>query len=59
MTKNKISGGTVHKMPLDLQKVLTSDKAMLEAWEILPHLLVMNGFVGLYPLLREKQDFTT
>jgi uncharacterized protein YdeI (YjbR/CyaY-like superfamily) len=32
MTK-KISSGVVHKVPADLQKVLTSDPKMLTAWE--------------------------
>ena len=32
MTK-KISSGTVHKVPADLQKILTSDPKMLTAWE--------------------------
>lgn len=29
----QISSGTVHKMPADLQKALTSSKATLAAWE--------------------------
>ena len=29
----KIAGGVVHKMPKDLQKALTSNRAALEAWE--------------------------
>jgi len=33
MTKKSISGGTVHKMPSDLQKALTSNKVALAAWE--------------------------
>lgn len=33
MTKKPIPGGTVHKMPSDLQKALTSEKAALGAWE--------------------------
>lgn len=33
MTKKGISGGTVHKLPADLRKVLTSSKAMREKWE--------------------------
>src|SRR5689334_14930658 len=28
-----ISSGTVHKLPTDLRKALTSDKAALTAWE--------------------------
>ena len=32
MTK-KISSGAVHKIPTDLQKALTSDKAALASWE--------------------------
>jgi len=28
-----ISAGTVHKMPADMRKVLTSDKKALAAWE--------------------------
>ncbi len=32
MTK-KISSGVVHKVPADLQKILTSDPKMLTAWE--------------------------
>ena len=34
MTK-KISGGTAHKLPQDLQKALASSKAALAAWESL------------------------
>jgi hypothetical protein len=34
MTK-QISGGTAHKMPVDLQKALTSDKKALPLWESL------------------------
>lgn len=30
---NKISAGTVHKMPEDLRKALASSKAALAAWE--------------------------
>jgi uncharacterized protein YdeI (YjbR/CyaY-like superfamily) len=33
MTKKEILSGTVHRVPVDLQKVLTSDKLALEAWE--------------------------
>jgi uncharacterized protein YdeI (YjbR/CyaY-like superfamily) len=33
MTKNEIAGGVVHKLPLDLQKVLLSDSKMLAEWE--------------------------
>lgn len=33
MSPQKISQGTIHKMPEDLQKTLSSDKAMLKAWE--------------------------
>ena len=33
MIKKAISGGTVHKVPVDVQKALTSDKAALAAWE--------------------------
>ena len=32
MAKN-ISGGVVHKLPIDLRKVLTSDQAALAKWE--------------------------
>ncbi|MFA6503820.1 MAG: YdeI/OmpD-associated family protein [Patescibacteria group bacterium] len=32
MTK-KISSGTVHKLPADLQKALTADAKAFEAWE--------------------------
>ncbi len=32
MVKKEIESGTVHKMPLDLQKPLTSDKLALVAW---------------------------
>ena len=32
MTKKKIFSGTVHKMPEDLKKVLTSDTKALAAW---------------------------
>ncbi|MGD1003116.1 MAG: YdeI/OmpD-associated family protein [Minisyncoccia bacterium] len=33
MVKKGISNGTVHKVPADLQKVLTSDLVALAAWE--------------------------
>ena len=33
MTNKKISGGTVHKMPLDLRKIIISDKVTLSSWE--------------------------
>lgn len=35
MTKEEISGGTVHKMPTDLRKALTSAPAARKAWETL------------------------
>ncbi|OHA31363.1 MAG: hypothetical protein A3B11_01195 [Candidatus Taylorbacteria bacterium RIFCSPLOWO2_01_FULL_44_26] len=33
MTEKEISTGTVHKMPADLRKALTSSPAALVAWE--------------------------
>jgi hypothetical protein len=33
MSEKKISGGVVHKMPVDLRKVLSADKMALTAWE--------------------------
>jgi uncharacterized protein YdeI (YjbR/CyaY-like superfamily) len=33
MVKKGISNGTVHKVPADLRKALTSDSAALAAWE--------------------------
>ena len=33
MTNKEISTGTIHKLPADLRKTLTSDSKMLEAWE--------------------------
>lgn len=33
MTKKVISSGTVHKVPSDVRKALTSDKNALAAWE--------------------------
>lgn len=33
MTTKKVSGGVAHKMPADLRKALTSDPAVLAAWE--------------------------
>jgi Bacteriocin-protection, YdeI or OmpD-Associated len=33
MTKKDISSGTVHKVPADLRKALTSDQKALSAWE--------------------------
>jgi len=33
MTKKGISTATVHKVPADLRKVLTSDQAALAAWK--------------------------
>jgi hypothetical protein len=35
MDKEEINGGTVHKMPVDLRKALTSDSAALVAWQSL------------------------
>lgn len=35
MTKREISSGTVHKVPVDLRAVLTSDQKALAAWESL------------------------
>lgn len=35
MTKEKIADGTVHKMPADLKKALTSDPAAKVAWQSL------------------------
>jgi uncharacterized protein YdeI (YjbR/CyaY-like superfamily) len=42
MANKKISGGTAHKMPADLQKALTSNKTALAIWE------------GLTPLARNE-----
>jgi hypothetical protein len=33
MANKQISSGTVHNMPLDLRKALTSDKTALAIWE--------------------------
>jgi uncharacterized protein YdeI (YjbR/CyaY-like superfamily) len=33
MTKKKISGGVVHKLPEDLRKALTAKPGALAAWE--------------------------
>lgn len=33
MSTKQISSGTVHKLPLDLRKALSSDKAALIEWE--------------------------
>jgi len=33
MAKKEIPGGVVHKLPADLRKTLSSDKAALAAWE--------------------------
>src|SRR4249919_2501803 len=33
MRKREISGGTVHDLPADLKKALTSDAKALETWE--------------------------
>jgi hypothetical protein len=35
MTKKAIASGTVHEVPPDLRKALTSDRAALAAWESL------------------------
>lgn len=35
MTKTGISGGTVHKLPADLEKALSKDKSALSLWESL------------------------
>lgn len=42
MSNNKISGGTVHEMPADLQKALTANPKALEIWQ------------GLTPLARNE-----
>src|SRR5579863_10355851 len=33
MSNKKILAGTVHKLPLDLKKILASDKEALAAWQ--------------------------
>ena len=33
MTNNRIAPGVVHRVPADLRKTLTSDKAALAKWE--------------------------
>ena len=33
MTTTRISSGTVHRLPSDIRKALTSDRAALVAWE--------------------------
>jgi hypothetical protein len=33
MSRKKISGGVVHKMPADLKRALASDPQALTAWE--------------------------
>ena len=33
MKKQEIPSGTVHKMPADLHKALTSNRSVLERWE--------------------------
>jgi len=33
MTVTAISGGTVHTLPLDIRKTVSSNKAVLAAWE--------------------------
>ena len=35
MTKEELAGGTVHKMPADLRKALTSDSAARVVWQSL------------------------
>ena len=42
MTNTEILGGTVHKMPADLQKALIANKTALEIWQ------------GLTPLARNE-----
>jgi hypothetical protein len=42
MNNNKISGGVVHELPLDLQKAITPDPIVLALWE------------GLTPLARNE-----
>ena len=45
MSKKEISEGVVHKMPADLRKFLTADKAALAKWEdITP--LARNEWMG-------------
>lgn len=41
---NKISGGTIHKIPADLGKALASNKSALEKWESLTP-LSRNEFI--------------
>lgn len=33
MTQKEIATGTIHKLPEDFKKVLTSDKSVLATWE--------------------------
>lgn len=33
MSQKEISGGVAHKMPADLRKALTADRAALAKWE--------------------------
>ncbi len=35
MPKNELPGGTIHKLPVDLRKALTSDITTIKAWKSL------------------------
>lgn len=57
MTKNKISGGTVHKITEDLKKALSSDKDALKKWESLTP-LARNEWIcwTTYPKQQKTKD---
>ena len=50
----QISNGTAHKLPLDLQKALTSSKAVLAAWEDLTP-LARNEWICWVTLVKQEK----
>jgi hypothetical protein len=54
MLKRAISGGTAHKIPTDLQKVLLSDKTALYAWESITA-LARNEWICWITFVKKKE----
>lgn len=44
MTNKAVSGGTIHKLPLDLSKALLADESALNCWENIT-VLARNEFI--------------
>lgn len=57
MTSTKISGGTVHRLPLDLKTALSKDKKALEKWESLTP-LARNEWIcwTIFPKQQKTRD---